>query len=779
MSITPAAVNTDEGTSTILTVSLPNSIITANPLVVNYTISGSATSGADFTPLTGSVTIPGGSSSATITVAALSDSVIESNETVVVTGAITSGFTWSASANTSTVTIINIDDPANKVLSFSPITVSTAEGTATVITVSLPTGVVTSTALVVNYTVSGGTATSALDYRALSGTVTIAAGQNSAAITISALTDSVIESDETVILTGGSTPGFTWNVAANSATVTLTDTTGNNPANKVLSILPATVSVAEGATTNLTVSLPTGITIAEDLSVNYTVSGSAGISDFKPLSGTVIIPAGSGSAMINVEALNDGVIESPETIVLTGVATPGFTWGVRNVSTVTITDETGNNPANLLLSILPATINVAEGANASLVVSLPNGITTASSLVVNYTVGGTATKGSDFGNLSGSVTIPAGANSVSLDVAALNDLVIESDETIVITGGATRGFTWGSNNVSTVTITDETGNNPANKVLSISPATNSINEGSSADVTISLPSGITTGIAQSVNYIIGGTADNGSDYTTLTGTATIAAGTNSVTFSVRALTDRILESDETVELLGEATTGFTWDVFASEALVNIVDLEREDANNRIISISSGTAYLDEPSVILTASLPSGITASEDIYVNLDNKFSSYSDLSMNKFVIIPAGQNSAEFEVKVGTKRKNNEVVAITGTVNNVTFASKEYQFTLEPGKVTIKNDLIEVADAVSANGDGINDYFAIGNIEKYKDNAVSIIDRWGVEVYRAIGYDNQSVIFDGQYRGKELENGTYFYLITIVRKGVEHQYKGFVVLKR
>ncbi|MBF7093666.1 gliding motility-associated C-terminal domain-containing protein, partial [Flavobacterium sp. ALJ2] len=149
------------------------------------------------------------------------------------------------------------------------------------------------------------------------------------------------------------------------------------------------------------------------------------------------------------------------------------------------------------------------------------------------------------------------------------------------------------------------------------------------------------------------------------------------------------------------------------------------------------------------------------------------------FVIIPAGQNSAEFEVRAGNKRKNNERVEITGSVNNLIFDTATYSFKLESGAVIVKNDLLEIANVVSANGDGINDYFTIRNIEKYKDNTVTIVDRRGIEVFSARGYDNQSTYFDGQYRGKDLDDGTYFYFITISHKGIEHQYKGFLVLKR
>lgn len=81
--------------------------------------------------------------------------------------------------------------------------------------------------------------------------------------------------------------------------------------------------------------------------------------------------------------------------------------------------------------------------------------------------------------------------------------------------------------------------------------------------------------------------------------------------------------------------------------------------------------------------------------------------------------------------------------------------------KVTIYN-------AVSPNGDGVNDIFKIDGIECYADAYVEIYDRWGVLVYDAYGYDNASVAFRGISEGratvnkqKGLPDGTYFYVIT------------------
>jgi len=72
-----------EGTSTgAFTVSRNG---TVGDLVVPYVISGTATAGTDFTPLSGSVTIADGRSSATITVIPLADGVAEGPETVTLT----------------------------------------------------------------------------------------------------------------------------------------------------------------------------------------------------------------------------------------------------------------------------------------------------------------------------------------------------------------------------------------------------------------------------------------------------------------------------------------------------------------------------------------------------------------------------------------------------------------------------------------------------------------------------------------------------------------------
>ncbi|GIQ59500.1 hypothetical protein Flavo103_26360 [Flavobacterium collinsii] len=90
------------------------------------------------------------------------------------------------------------------------------------------------------------------------------------------------------------------------------------------------------------------------------------------------------------------------------------------------------------------------------------------------------------------------------------------------------------------------------------------------------------------------------------------------------------------------------------------------------------------------------------------------------------------------------------------------------PTVLPINSCKVTIYNAVSPNGDGINDIFKIKGIECYTDAYVEIYDRWGVLVYDAYGYDNASIAFRGISEGRATVNkqkglpvGTYFYVIT------------------
>jgi len=73
-------------------------------------------------------------------------------------------------------------------------------------------------------------------------------------------------------------------------------------------------------------------------------------------------------------------------------------------------------------------------------------------LVVFYTVSGTATNGSDYKVLRGSVTIRATRNSASIAVRPIDDTIVEPDETVTLTISPDPSYVVGSPSSATVTI---------------------------------------------------------------------------------------------------------------------------------------------------------------------------------------------------------------------------------------------------------------------------------------------------------------------------------------
>lgn len=89
-------------------------------------------------------------------------------------------------------------------------------------------------------------------------------------------------------------------------------------------------------------------------------------------------------------------------------------------------------------------------------------------------------------------------------------------------------------------------------------------------------------------------------------------------------------------------------------------------------------------------------------------------------------------------------------------------------------NPPVTVYNAVSpVNNDGRHDYLELENIEAYPDNRVYIVNRWGVRVYEAAGYNNASVRFEGE----GLPSGTYYYSIDLGNG--DERLNGFFVLKK
>jgi Tfp pilus assembly protein PilE len=367
---------------------------TGAALTVNYTVGGTATSGSDYSALAGSVTIPSGSASATITVTPVDDTTVESSETVIATLSSGASYTVGSPGN-ATVTIADNNTLPTVTISATDPNASEMGPDSGTFTVSR-TGS-TSAALTANYSV-GGTATSGSDYSALAGSVTIPSGSASTTIMLTPVDDAVVEGSETVIVTLSIDASYTVG-SPNSATVTIAD--NNTLPTVTISATDPNASETGPDTGTFTVSR-TGST-SEALTVNYTVGGTASSSDYSSLAGSVTIPAGSVSATITVTPVQDTTPESPETVTVSLSSDASRTVGSPNSATVTISDSGDAGPVLLSLS----TNRGATGAPV-VIIGTGFGITQGSSRV---TFNGTPSPISSWSTTSITATVPEGSTS--------------------------------------------------------------------------------------------------------------------------------------------------------------------------------------------------------------------------------------------------------------------------------------------------------------------------------------------------------------------------------
>ena len=91
----------------------------------------------------------------------------------------------------------------------------------------------------------------------------------------------------------------------------------------------------------------------------------------------------------------------------------------------------------------------------------------------------------------------------------------------------------------------------------------------------------------------------------------------------------------------------------------------------------------------------------------------------------------------------------------------------------------------LSPDGDGINDYWHIDNIQYYPENTVFIYNRWGDLVFQMNNYDNSGNVFRGEANkltklgAGQLPEGTYFFVIQVPNDNILKSTKGYVILKR
>ena len=501
------------------------------------TADGTATAGEDYTAVaSGTVTVTAGTTSATFAVTTLADLLAEGNEmftvTLVASGVLPAGVSLGTATATGTIAD---DDPIEASVAADAGTVT--EGMAAEFTVTL-TSATSTAAVVVSYTV-GGTATSGTDYTAPTpATLTIDAGAKTGTISIPTVDDGVLDHGETltVTLSSATTMAGTATVDATAATTAIAD-----PGMVTVSVAADAATVAEGTAAQFTVTLSGAV--GSDVALGWSTAdgtATAGEDYTAVASGTVTVTAGTTSATFAVTTLADLLAEGNEmftvTLVASGVLPAGVSLGTAT-ATGTIADD---DPIEASVAADAGT--VTEGMAAEFTVTLTNATSTAA-VVVSYTVGGTATSGTDYtAPTPATLTIDAGAKTGTISIPTVDDGVLDHGETLTVTlSSATTmaGTATVDATAATTAIAD-----PGMVTVSVAADAATVAEGTAAQFTVTLSGAVGSDVALGWSTA-DGTATAGEDYTAVaSGTVTVTAGTTSATFAVTTLADLLAEGNE-------------------------------------------------------------------------------------------------------------------------------------------------------------------------------------------------------------------------------------------
>nr|WP_247650145.1 Calx-beta domain-containing protein [Cylindrospermopsis raciborskii] len=239
------------------------------------------------------------------------------------------------------------------------------------------------------------------------------------------------------------------------------------PPSITLTVNPA--SVVEDGTANLVYTFTRTGNLTNAITVNYTVQETAtfntdytqtGAGSFTSTSGTVTFAAGSRTTTVTLDPTADTTVESDETVSLTLASGTGYTIDTTSAVTGTIT----NDDTNVTLAVSPS--SVTEDDTGNLIYTFTRTGVISNALTVNYTVGGTATNGTDYSNIGTSVTFAANSATATVTVDPTADTTVESDETVSLTLASGTGYTLGTITAVTGTIT----NDDTNVTLAVSPS---------------------------------------------------------------------------------------------------------------------------------------------------------------------------------------------------------------------------------------------------------------------------------------------------------------------
>ena len=561
--------------------------------VFNLELSGTATLGDDYTILNQPMSFPPNLIGSGTTLSVIDDNYDDDDETVVIK-VVHEGTT----VGTGSITIGDDDNAPVLSVAVNNASIAEAAGTST-LTVSTGSGSTFEDDQTITLTPSG-TAMVGDDYTIGSTSLTLPAGEDHDAsevtTTITAVQDRIDEPDETILIDADRVTGSLTSVDVGTRqTVTITD-------DDQAALTIADAAANEGDEITFTVTLDP--VSSREVTVGYATSVASGDTavqaDFTANSGTLTFAAGDSSKTFTVATAEETTSEPDETFTVTLSGASGATLPADATATGTITND--DTPPQVSISVNNASI-AEDGGTSTVTISTGSGPTFATEQTITLTLTGTAGESRDYGISSESLTLAAGATTVTATVTAVDDNYDDDAETVIVTA-SNGGDDIGS---QTITITDD--DDPPAFSLIVSDSAPSEAGAETSMLTVSLGSGSVFEFSESVIFELSGTAEEKGDYNLDELALTIEGGENMVSTTLDVVDDNYDDDAETVviDVVYDGTTVAT-------GTITITD----DDDPPVLSVTVDNAEVAEAAGVstLTVSTGSGATFEFDETITL-------------------------------------------------------------------------------------------------------------------------------------------------------------------
>ncbi len=406
--------------------------------------------------------------------------------------------------------------------------------------------------------------------------------------------------------------------------------------------------------------VPASVTAIQGVAFSQALSTTGGVAPHSYLLETGTFPAGISVSSAGVVSGTTAAAPGnyPVTLRVTDASTGPGSYFELEPFTVTVSP-----PPSVSIAVSPA--SVSEDGATNLTYTVTRSLNLSSPTVVNLTTGGTATSGVDYTGGVATVSIPAGATTATVTINPSVDGTVEADETVTLTVAAGTGYTVGAPASATGTILND---DVPTATIAVSPA--AVAEDGAPNLVYTVTLNQASFSALSLNFTVGGTAANGTDYATIASPLVIPAGNTTGTVTVNPTGDTVIEADETVTLTLNAGAGYTVGV-PNSATGTILNDDLPNLVINDVTASEGNAGITNFTFTVSLSAPAGpggvtfniATANGSATAGVDYVASSLTSQT------IPAGSSTYTFTVLANGDTLNEPTETFFVNVTSVTNA--------------------------------------------------------------------------------------------------------------